>query len=162
MKTCRCGCGRVVSGKTHFGVLRRFVTGHNLRVLKRTDAHCKAIAQAQRNAWKTKRHRLPIGTKRLDCHGYILVKVLPGKGAWKKEHIAVIEHILGRRLRSSELVHHINGDRADNRSENLYLCRDQSHHNSIHRSEMIAFRVLLKEGMILFRDGHYEAILRTS
>lgn len=153
MAHCRCGCGVRVKG--------RFVSGHNLRVLKRTSQHRAAISAALKTAWQTKRRRLPIGTKRLDHSGYVVVKMVAGTGAWKKEHHIVAEDTLGRTLLPCEVVHHINGDRSDNHPRNIYVCRDQRHHAAVHRSEAVALRQLLAAGLIRFTEGLYEAVLRT-
>jgi hypothetical protein len=41
------------------------------------------------------------------------------------------EQALGRPLEAGEVVHHINGDRSDNRVENLQVCRSQGHHMAL-------------------------------
>jgi hypothetical protein len=51
---------------------------------------------------------------------------------YRGEHCIVAEHMIGRRLEKDEVVHHINGDRADNRPENLRVMT-RALHRSLHR-----------------------------
>lgn len=96
----------------------------------------------------------------IDADGYVRIKVVAGSGRWKPEHVIVMERIVGRPLVPGEVVHHINGDRSDNVTSNLFLCRSRSHHNEVHRSEASALRVLLVAGFVVFKAGRYEAVLR--
>ncbi len=64
-----------------------------------------------------------------DYRGYVL------------EHRAAAENKLGRLLDSDEVVHHVNGDRKDNRSNNLEVM-SQSEHARIHASVGIRMLIL--------------------
>ncbi len=83
---------------------------------------------------------LPLGTKRPTGEGYVYVKVLYGTpgatrgGHWMLEHRYVMQETLGRPLEPYEKVHHINGVRDDNRSENLEIWKHKSQPSGV-RSE---------------------------
>lgn len=57
-----------------------------------------------------------------DAYGYIL------------EHDLIMECYIGRWLKENEVVHHINGDRKDNRLKNLQLMT-RSEHTKLHRNK---------------------------
>lgn len=88
--------------------------------------------------------------------GYILTLVHGPrrKGATKwgymYEHRIVMEQHLGRYLRRGEHVHHINGNKADNRIENLVLLRHQEHQSKHSKERWNADR----NGVKSFRSAH--------
>lgn len=70
----------------------------------------------------------------------------------KLYHREVVEQRIKRALTSQEIIHHIDGDKANNESHNLYLCDNMSNHRHVHASlERIAFS-LVRAGTILFDD----------
>ena len=57
--------------------------------------------------------------------------VLTGHGGYVKEHRKVVEEIVGRKLKTDEIIHHINVNRSDNRIENLTILT-KSEHSLVH------------------------------
>ena len=62
-----------------------------------------------------------IGDTRINSGGYVEEKGGPGGRDWSLQHRMVIESQIGRSLMPDETVHHRNGDKTDNRLENLEL-----------------------------------------
>lgn len=69
--------------------------------------------------------------------GYIKVYMPRHPTAFKDgyvfQHTLIAEKALGHFLPKKACIHHVNENRADNRSANLVICEDRAYHNLLHR-----------------------------
>lgn len=91
-----------------------------LRALRATGTPTRSISDGVSLAAR--------GNRREDS-GYVTVSA--GKNVRKREHVLLAEKALGRPLKKSEHVHHINCIKIDNRPENLLICT-RSYHIALH------------------------------
>lgn len=85
------------------------------------------------------------GGRSIASNGYVLIRVgtehhLADKRGYAYEHRLVAEEKLGRRLQNHEIVHHINGNKADNRPGNLEVVNGNGEHSYLHRGRNSGLR----------------------
>jgi hypothetical protein len=102
----------------------------------------KIVSKGNYNYAVVKEH--PLATK----HGYVL------------HHRIVMENYLGRFLNSNEIVHHVNGNKKDNRIENLEV-HDASEHSRSHGilkgRKMV--KLICPECNVIFEKEHRQSHL---
>ena len=110
---CRCKCGTEIPFKDRNRHPQYYVKGHGYR---------KAIGDKHR-CWK--------GGRRINSSGYILIysRGHPKADAnhYVREHILVMEKMIGRHLDKNECVHHKDENRQNNDISNLQLMTRAEH-----------------------------------
>jgi len=105
-----------------------------------------------------------LGEKRYTTLGYVLIRVgtqnpSANHRGWILEHRHVIESALGRQLEKRERIHHRNGDKMDNRLENLELWTlDKNHPGGVRVTDKIIDSVLSHPKIIALGNDIQETV----
>jgi hypothetical protein len=98
--------------------------GAAFKPLRATSRYCSRPCQWANNGGQNAQ----LETWWINDKGYVEGRVLTAQGQRRvKQHRFIMECRLGRLLCPSEDVHHVNGDKADNRIENLELLSHGEH-----------------------------------
>ena len=123
---CACGCGQLVP-ETYPNGAPRYSSSPDGKFY---------IARGHRATCASKPR--PRQAQRTSSDGHILLRLpehrLAHKDGFVPEHRLIWEQVNGRPLKANEDVHHINGDPADNRPENL-VALTKSKHMQLHKSD---------------------------
>ncbi len=98
------------------------------------------------------------GGRKFNSHYYFVLKPnhpYTDKYGYIAEHRLVMEKHLGRYLKRSEVVHHINYKKTDNRLENLYLFSKSIDHQKVKNSLYKLLPLLIDKKIIKFEEGEY-------
>jgi hypothetical protein len=124
-RPCKCGCGEMVK-------LKRWT----LNPSKTKTEYIRGHQQYNnKRGWKG---------GAIKQQGYILLSMpnhpyrnVMGSGYVKRSRLVMEEH-LGRYLERTEIVHHINGVRDDDRLENLVITNNSTHLSLHHKGKIVS------------------------
>lgn len=91
-------------------------------------------------------------------HGYVFVykpehptsRKIPPDYGYIAEHRMIMELHLGRDLKPTEVIHHLDGLKSNNKIENLLCCETQRKHNQIHTKMQVFVEKLIRENKVYY------------
>lgn len=85
-----------------------------------------------------------------DCQGKYIFETSPGKHVLNgyvmvnaerkkhvREHVAVAEAAIGKKLPRGAVVHHADGNKQNNQKDNLVICQDNNYHLHLHARQRL-------------------------
>lgn len=109
---CRCGCGQKAPRARNSYPASGIVRGQQLPFLPGHHARMRGVTSDKFYAYR-----------------YV---VDHPRGLQVGVHVLVAEQVLGKYLPPNAVVHHVNGNKRDNRPANLVICQDKAYHNFLH------------------------------
>lgn len=110
--------------------------------------HCGGIIK------KVKRYRVPLEIARdLDRKQKVVEKTKPEKNIrlYPNKYRKIVENRIMRKLKTKEVIHHIDGDCRNNKQSNLFIT-NLSEHKTLHFNLERLARELVKENIIIFDE----------
>lgn len=104
--------------------------------------------------WGDKHHSW-LGGRFVTSDGYINIHTGSPK-KYRKEHLIVVEEFIGRSLLPHEIVHHIDGNKQNNKISNLCLLKDAQQHRQVHINLQRLSMKLVQNGLISFNKESLE------
>lgn len=119
---CACGCGNATPLAAYTDKRRGTRKGQPLRYIQGHHLYGERSP-----SWKGGKNISPDGYVRLRTHD-----TPDGKSGLIFEHVVVAERALGKPLPKGAVIHHVDGNPANNDPRNLVVCDNQAYHVLLH------------------------------